>query len=364
MRRVIFLLCILSSTFLFAVEKIPDTWKNDPDFRVLYQVKPNVKSIPSGVELKLGKKYSVSQRTFTDLICHGDKDYRKTVCLLFSDERNKDDPGPPDVCVTSEEFLTYLEPTAEPAPSDGASTDSELEKEIRFFAEEGREFLDPDCIWRTEINNQCPPVQEKFIPLVNELDKLSMEYNEQTLHYFDVRHNKKGKIRRDFGGVWQGWALEKLQLKVTGNWLVDFSGDMLLNAPLKGERQFIISDAVFDKFKYATVKIEKGYFDTSVSTRLEGGKVRVPDGLEVPQDDKQILKVVLFAIPRFSGSRLDAWSTAIAAGGTKVLEHLWSLKEYKGQWGYFYFENSGHPHCSDNIHCDLTGKEKTVEVNL
>ncbi len=227
------------------------------------------------------------------------------------------------------------------------AVESQIASELSRLQTEGREFLDPDCKWRAKTSEGL--CDNRFPEETARLDRLAEEFRLETLGFFNVRYEGGEKPRRDFGGIWQGYALQKIQEKVAGSWLVDISGDILVKKVDKPQKPLVITDPVFDAVAFAEVELSDGYMIASVSKKL-GSKIQAPAGSTVDIHD-QILKVVLFASPKFSGARLDAWATGVISGGKKVLDHLESLKEFRGQWAYFYFEPNGKVHCSTNIQC-------------
>ncbi len=237
--------------------------------------------------------------------------------------------------------------------------------EVARVATEGAQYYDPDCLFRkpNAIGNCSNAFKEKS----EELTRLTDALKEETQGYFDIHHRKLDPLKRDFGGVWQGHAIDELRKLKLGAYIIDFSGDIFLSDSSATGKKLIITDPVFDELSYATLILNHGFMIASVSKKL-GGKVRVPDALADKADTKgQILKVVLFASPEFSGARLDAWSTGVIAGGTKVLEHLETLKEFHDEWTYFYFDLKGKPHCaekSSRISCDFESTEKIIKVRF
>ncbi len=239
-----------------------------------------------------------------------------------------------------------------------------IRQTLTQLAKEGKEFLDPDCRWRKP--GQKGRCENRFRERTRELDQLAAKFREETLGYFDVGHDARTVGKRDFGGLWEGFALDKLRKEITGSWLVDVAGDILVTSPFSSHLPIVITDAVFDEVHYASVKMERGIVATSVSKRL-GGLVRVPDALGESGEaaaSGEILKIVLFASPELSGARAHAWATAAIAGGKKVLTHLKSLEPFAGKWAYFYFLPDGTPVCSERIRCQLIGANRTVEVAL
>ena len=244
--------------------------------------------------------------------------------------------------------------------------EAQIKKLLVKLSEESKHYFDPDCRWRPL--NEFGLCENKFPQQVQEITQLAEEYRQETLGFFDVLYNKKTgtTAKRDFGGLWQGYSLQKIKEVISGKWILDFSGDIYTSELPCTENQITITDPVFDAINYVFVNINRGYVMASVAKDL-GGKIQVPNAISdatVEDDPNFILKVVLFAAPTFEGARLDAWTTAIIAGGKKVIDHLWELPEYRNQWAYFYFNSEGTPICSKNIECNFAGKNRSVRVKF
>ncbi len=248
--------------------------------------------------------------------------------------------------------------------SPSEQTTRQLRGEMARLALEASEQYDPDCLFRKP--NALGICANRFEKAAAALSEASALYREETLGFFDIHHRQQSPPKRDFGGVWQGDAIDAMKSLLNGDFIVDFSGDIFLTSPRATDRELIVTDPVLDVLKYATVRLNRGFMVASVSRRM-GGKVRVPDALQNVKPEGEILKAVLFAEPQFSGARLDAWSTAVVAGGTKVLRHLESLEKFQGQWEYFYFEPDGTPHfsqTSQRLKVESTGFEREITVTF
>lgn len=233
-----------------------------------------------------------------------------------------------------------------------------LKTQIETIAKNGKYIYDPNCLWRKLENDICHnPFPEKSADLIAKA-KL---FHKETLGFFNAWKSLKKKW--DFGGIWQGHALDQLIHNVPGNWIVDFSGDVFVTDASEFDSTFEISDYIVDIFPYADVKIINGFMIASTSARI-GGSIYYQNKKTQSSTDNpnEVLKIVLFADKNFSGTRLDAWATGVIAGGKKILAHLWELKEFKNQWAYFYFDLEGNAHCSTNIKCQLTENPKTITV--
>ncbi len=242
------------------------------------------------------------------------------------------------------------------------NTSDALSKPIEKMSQEFSISHDPDCIWRSQVKGKC---LNKYKAQTQEIEKLAEKMKTETLGYFDVKLSAANKSpnlqKRDFGGISQGYFLEKLAVKEKGNWLGDFAGDIFFTGGFIPSKPFTITDPLIDKGIYAKVNMNSGWMLSSTSKVL-GANMRNPVD---PEQKEEFLRVVLFAKKEFSGARIDAWSTAVQVGGHKVLDHLWTeLPAYKGQWAYMYFAISGEVKCSENIKCHLNGpKERLVEIS-
>jgi hypothetical protein len=221
--------------------------------------------------------------------------------------------------------------------------------------------MDPDCIWRVKNGNKC---ENPFATETQSLEKFTDDIKKETLGYFDIRWNDKAHgVRRDFSGISEGFILERLARVASGPWLGDFAGDIFFSGDFVPTRPITIADPLTDRGPYAKVEMTSGWMISS-SSRILGAKMRNPIDPESSwKEDFQ--RVIFFAGPNFNGTRLDAWTTGAVVGGWKVLNHLWDLKPYKGQWAYFFFDSAGRPGCSSNLHCSFENpKARVIKVSF
>lgn len=226
----------------------------------------------------------------------------------------------------------------------------EIDKKISELEPIYREVLDPDCRWRSSVNGKCPQNYEKEVHFIEHKAK---KLKEETLGYFDIHHQGK----RDLDGLSEGHILELLKQDITPPWLINFAGDLFFTGGFEPDYPMTISDPLHSQLTFAVVQMDSGWM-TAGTSRMLGAQVRNPKTQKVWREDFQM--IVLFASPSFDGTRLDVWSTAIMAGGRKLLKHLWS-NENKN-WAYLYFDNKGEPYCSDNLKCLWNEQPRKVIV--
>ena len=231
-----------------------------------------------------------------------------------------------------------------------------LEGEVLRLSREFSMSMDPDCIWRSRDGGCVQAHAEQTATLESLADEIGVE----TLGYFDIRSvGPDGQIRRDFAGISQGYFLETLARQAKAPWLGNFAGDIYVSGGFKPELPIAITDPLAPRLPYAKIELKAGWAIASTGRGL-GAKIRNPNASHEWTDDYQ--RVVLFAQRDFNGARLDAWSTALMAGGEKLMAHLWQLEKYRGQWGYFLFDENGKPSCSANVECVLDGPTKIVRT--
>jgi hypothetical protein len=211
--------------------------------------------------------------------------------------------------------------------------------------------LDPDCIWRPE------PCTNRNAERTRELEVIAAGLHGETLGFFDI-HAGGRTGKRDFAGMSQGYLLERMARHTDGEWIGDFAGDIYISGGFQPTRTVGISDPLLETVPYAQVEMKRGWMIAATGPAL-GGKVR-----KLADEKTAFRRVVLFAAPGFSGTRLDAWSTALTAGGSTLLKHLWNLEPYRGQWGYLIFDAEGRVLCSPNIRCQLDQRPRTVTVDF
>ncbi|MDB9786513.1 hypothetical protein OAB57_00260 [Bacteriovoracaceae bacterium] len=219
------------------------------------------------------------------------------------------------------------------------------------------ESLDPQCLWRSLHNGVCENTFHRYSKKIN---LLSRQFSIETEYAFDsIKKMKSEKLYQDYGGLSQGYILEMLKNKIENNIIVNYSGDFYLkNSFQLDNHTIILTDPLWEKIPFATISMNSGFIIASGSNLL-GGLIRSSSDLD---PTNRIQKVVLFAAPQFSGTRLDAWATAIIAGGKKTLGILQEKKKYRRLWGYIYFNVSGEPICSSNIKCEFDSTKRTIVV--
>lgn len=239
-------------------------------------------------------------------------------------------------------------------------TEASIGNEMKKVVTTSRAY-DPDCFYGTGKEKTCGATPDK--KLTEELDALSAALNTETNKAFSVIREKEGKKYRDFGGLAQGFVLEKLKAQVKGNWFANFAGDILITGPLPSPLPLIIEDYEAEGLPYANVSMSQGWLLGSEAP--EAGADIIDPATGKLKEKSDFYKVVLFAKPDFSGARLDGWSTALIVGGKELLKKLWEDKAYQGQWAWLTIDNRGNGACSENINCQLFNKtgSRTVSVN-
>ncbi len=224
--------------------------------------------------------------------------------------------------------------------------------------------LDPDCYY---LKGKCSKTEHG--PVGHELKQVVEAVQKETQGYFDI-HSIPGdrNSARDFGGISQGFILEKFNEKFDeelsrsmGDLLIDFGKDFLILG--KKERSIDWGDPLLQSVPFASITLKSGYILSS-SSRSAGARVRNPkkNSKEAWQEDFDTL--ILIAGRSFSGARLDAWSTALMAGGKPVLSHLSTLSEFKNKWSYAYLDHKTQKLiCSSDLKCGKsTGNRVLYEI--
>lgn len=245
--------------------------------------------------------------------------------------------------------------------SESKEVDQALTKKIEQYQSEFAESMDPDCRWRKPVNGVCP---NRFPEQTKELEKIAEVIKKETQGVYEILHKgKDGMVRRDFDGLSQGFFINKLKGEIKFPFLADFAGDIFVHPLIKPSKNLIVGDPLIEAVTYATVDMPGGGWMIASAGRALGAKLRNPNQPDVgdaPKEDFQ--KIVVFAEPSFDGARVDAWATAIVAGGKPVLEHLWTLKEYEGKWGYFGLTSDSKPVWSSNLKFRDQDGVRTVTV--
>ncbi|MEO0337488.1 MAG: FAD:protein FMN transferase [Pseudomonadota bacterium] len=212
--------------------------------------------------------------------------------------------------------------------------------------------MDPDCLWRSQSTEECQNPEKQTS---TELESLARVLSQETRGHFNILRTRTSK--RDFSGLSQGYFLDIL--KRTGRLLVNFSGDIYYSGDFKPSKKFVIGDPFLPTAAYADVHLSSGWMISSGSGRM-GADIYFPNGSS--KSASEFLQMTLFAKRGFNGARLDAWATALMAGGSDLLEHLWNQTDYQGQWAYFFFDSKGAPKCSPNIRCQLSTRPYSIDL--
>jgi hypothetical protein len=245
------------------------------------------------------------------------------------------------------------------APFDFTTYSSESERVVQSKVDEIRKLqseFDPDCYYKKD---PCPALPDT--PTTKEITQLSDDIKTETLGYFEVRVLKNGKLRRDFGGIAQGFVLNQIYQAQKSDWSGDFSGDIFIARG--AQREWIgVADPRIPELDLAKIQMASGWVMGGTSPEY-GDEFRNPiKGETVKKSD--FVRLILVAKPEFDGGRLDAWETALMAGGKKLLDHLWILDKYAGQWGYYYVARDGSQICSPNLVCDLNPSTPPTRIKV
>lgn len=234
-----------------------------------------------------------------------------------------------------------------------------LEETVKKMSSLYSESWDPDCLWRPLKQKTCSQVKDP--KQTESIETFAKLMKQETSGYFDVEFkDKDGKRKRDFGGISQGFFIEELAQQIKGQWVADFAGDIYFTGGFVPKKLFFISEPLDERLNYAKVSMKSGWMMSSAGKGLNV-KIRNPIK-QKSQEDFQ--KIVLFGKKEMSGARLDAWTTALIAGGKELLEKLWALEGYKGQWAYLYFDRKGSVSCSSNVTCLLDQSVAQREIRL
>lgn len=225
-----------------------------------------------------------------------------------------------------------------------------VEKEISTVKSQSRAY-DPDCFYLPKDKTCDKNPNEK---LTEDLSQFAQKLSEETNGSFSVNRERDGKKFRDFGGIAQGYVMDRIRETVKTGWAGNFSGDIYLSPALNQKKPLQIDDPEVRGLQYAEVMMSSGWLLGSTPARF-GSKIVDPKTGK-PVLSSEFNKIVLFAKPEFSGARLDAWSTALIIGGKELLNKLWVMKEYEGQWAYLFIDANDKPLCSSNLKCSLLNK--------
>lgn len=238
-----------------------------------------------------------------------------------------------------------------PAPGAQKAMREYLEAERKNLSE----ALDPDCYYRKAVNGICSaPADLKSLA---EVSAESERAKSESLGAFEVRDRSK-RNKRDFGGICQGYVVERLRHLYPQPFVADFAGDIFFSGGFETPQKITINEAFYPAVAYAEVRMSAGWLFSSEAP-VYGEAIREPRSGQ-PTKQHEIRKIVLFGSPQMDGARLDAWSTAIIAGGLPVLRHLKGLSAFEGQWAYLYFDKDDKVHCSEGLDCRLDQQPRLV----
>ncbi len=213
--------------------------------------------------------------------------------------------------------------------------------------------LDPDCLYKKQGNILCAKnIQPQ---LLKNIENFSKKMKKETQSDFNYIHKKK----RDFSGLAQGYVIDMIRKKNKTDYIVDFAGDVYIAPQVKKKPTLYTTHPMSEPMPFAVVNMKNGGWMITSGLTL---KTRRPQNISRKQS---INKLTLFANHKMQGARLDAWATAIIAGGTDRLRSLRALKKYKKHWGYLYFDTFGKAHCSANIKCQFSNPlKRVIDVQL
>lgn len=230
----------------------------------------------------------------------------------------------------------------------------EIQSKIKLEKKRLNIAMDPDCKWRTSPVGQCKNTE---IKLTQTLENLASLFQQETQGVFNIKRSSQAK--RDFSGLSQGYFIDLI--KSDHKAVINFSGDIFFSGGFVPKGHFLVGEPYNSRISFAPIKVNSGWIITSGSKKL-GADIYSPEGLSEKNFNGDFLQMTLFAKPEFSGARLDAWTTALMAGGKDLLRQLWKNPNFSNKWAYFYFDKKGHPYCSKNLRCKLKGKDKVVIV--
>lgn len=154
--------------------------------------------------------------------------------------------------------------------------------------------------------------------------------------------------------------IEELRKKVPGDWNAESGKSISIGSSKNLSSIPYISDPLADPVPFALVDIKTGWMVSHSNADLGGSEGGIKDTLEARTN--QIKRVTLFAGPQFSGEKLSQWSRKIVAGGITALTQLVQQKEFKGQWGYLYFNYEDEAKCSSTLNCKFKDPRKRLVV--
>lgn len=237
-------------------------------------------------------------------------------------------------------------------------TNSKIKEKLAAVKSDDAKNFDPDCMYRPLEGGQCSSVPNP--ERLAKIEKLSSEIQKESLGHFNIVAAKKTKLYRDFGGIYQGFIVD--ELNDYGPSYLNFSGDIYLDRSIRPSKDLWITHPSIQDLDYIKVDMSSGWILSASSPKLVAEMRSGKTKKTLKNSDFQ--KIVLFAKPEFSGARLDAWATALISGGKKLLNHLWQLDLYQGQWAYMYFEDPSSMRCSPNINCNLTELSSANKIKI
>ncbi len=231
------------------------------------------------------------------------------------------------------------------------TADKKESTQIKKFLDNNKKSLqgtfDPDCVYKKLGNKYCGKNINKGI--LSGIERLSKELAKETDGAFShIIQNK-----RDFAAVSQGYILDMLKTQTKGKSSFDFSGDIYFSNKSKKKVNLTVMDSIHPGIPFAKVEMNDGWMITSALSNRTRHKKNI-------KSFDMVKRVVLFGSKNIEGARLDAWSTAIIAGGLPVIRKLRKNKKYNNLWGYMYFDMKDKAVCSPNINCNFIDKNKRL----
>ncbi len=213
---------------------------------------------------------------------------------------------------------------------------------------------DPDCYYRAQgLACTTDPNHKSELKAIK---AFALIMKEETQGLFDPYTEKRGKKYLDLGGIAQGFFLETLAQQSRDSWQANFAGDIFVAKNISSPVTFELTDPSDEDGKiFAHVSLKGGGWIFQGSGSKISPEMRHPFQKKWKEDFQ---KIVLFAPPDFHGGRLDAWDTALIAGGRALLDKLWKDPRFKGKWAYVWIDPTGRSECSPNIVCRLAPQSR------
>ncbi len=233
----------------------------------------------------------------------------------------------------------------------------DLESLVKKIEENKSSFfkgLDNECLYKDAKTEECRAEIEYAFNTKVKLKSISAEAKKKYRPSFlpsDAEANKTALIN----GL---SILEDSKSAASKAWQVNYNGQLFQS---KGsEKSLYISSPLMPSVSFLSLPSYEGWA-VSQSSDLAGGALVTKGKKSIKPD---FLKIALFAGPDFSGARLYGWSKSLMVGGKKLLKKLEKNKEYKGKWGYMYFDRDAKLVCSRNLNCDLSNpKNRSARAN-